>query len=72
MAFSCETAIAAGTRFVVASGLLNFGVFTSTSRLHQTLNFLGATGFTYPAISAFNPGLFITKVVWAVVTLYGL
>ncbi|WP_425600010.1 CBU_0592 family membrane protein [Ornithinimicrobium sufpigmenti] len=53
-------------------GLLNFGVFTSGSPLYQTLNFLGATGFTYTAISPFNPGLFITEAVWALVALYGL
>ncbi|MDO5366690.1 hypothetical protein [Kocuria sp.] len=28
--------------------------------------------FTYTAISPFNPGLFITEVVWAIVALFGL
>lgn len=72
MAFSYEIGIAAGICFVIAFGLLNFGVFTASSPLYQTLNFLGATGFTYTAISPFNPGLFITEVVWAVVALFGL
>lgn len=72
MTFSYEIGIAAGICFVVAFGLLNFGVLTSKSPLYQTLNFLGAVGFTYTAVSPFNPGLFITEVVWALVALYGL
>lgn len=72
MAFSYEIGIVSGICFVVAFGLLNFGVFTANSPLYQTLNFLGATGFTYTAISPFNPGLFITEAVWAIVAVYGL
>lgn len=71
MAFSYEIGIVAGICFVVAFGLLNFGVLTSHSPAYQALNFLGAVGFTYTAISPFNPGLFITEVVWALVALYG-
>lgn len=72
MAFSYEIGIAAGICFVVGFGLLNFGVLTSKSPLYQTLNLLGALGFTYTAISPFNPGLFITEAVWAIVALFGL
>ncbi len=72
MTFSYEIGIAAGICFVVAFGLLNFGVLSSKSPMYQTLNFLGAVGFTYTAISPFNPGLFILEVIWAVVALYGL
>jgi hypothetical protein len=31
---------------------------------------LGALGFTYTAISPFNPGLFITEAVWALVAIF--
>lgn len=72
MTFSFEIGIVAGVCFVVAFGLLNFGVLTSKSPLYQSLNLLGALGFTYTAISPFNPGLFITETVWALVALYGL
>lgn len=72
MVFSYEIGIAAGVCFVAAFGMLNFGVLTSGSPLYQTLNLLGALGFTYTAISPFNPGLFITEAVWAVVAVYGL
>lgn len=33
---------------------------------------LGAVGFTYTAISPFNPGLFILETICAIVALYGL
>ncbi len=72
MVFSYGIGIAAGICFVVGYGLLNFKVLTSVSPLYQTLNFLGAVGFTYTAISPFNPGLFILEIIWAVVALYGL
>ena len=72
MEFSYEIGIVAGILFVVGYGLLNFGVVPSKSVLYQTLNFLGALGFTYTAISPFNPGLMITEVVWAIVALFGL
>lgn len=72
MAFSYEIGIVAGILFVVGFGLLNFGVLKSTSALYQILNFLGAVGFTYTALSPFNPGLFITEAVWAVVALFGI
>lgn len=72
MELSYEIGIIAGVCFVVAFGLLNFGVLSSTSSLYQTLNLLGALGFTYTALSPFNPGLFITEVVWALVALFGL
>ena len=72
MAFSYPIGIAAGVCFVIGFGLLNFGVLKSTSPLYQTLNFLGAIGFTYTAISPFNPGLFITEAVWAIVAVFGL
>lgn len=72
MTFSYEIGIAAGICFVVGFGLLNFGVLSSKSPVYQTLNFLGAVGFTYTAISPFNPGLFILEVIWAAVALFGL
>lgn len=72
MAFSYWIGIVAGVCFVVAFGGLNFGVLKSVSPLYQTLNFLGAIGFTYTAISPFNPGLFILEAIWAIVALYGL
>lgn len=72
MTFSYGIGIVAGVFFVVGYGLLNFGVVKAVSPLYQCLNFLGAIGFTYTAISPFNPGLFITEVIWAVVALYGL
>lgn len=72
MSFSYEIGIVSGILFVIGYGLLNFGVLKSTSPLYQTLNFLGALGFTYTAISPFNPGLFITEAVWAIVALLGL
>lgn len=72
LTLSYEIGIAAGVCFVVAFGLLNLGILKSVSPLYQTLNFLGAVGFTYTAIRPFNPGLFILEVVWAIVALYGL
>lgn len=72
MAFSYGIGIVAGICFVIGFGLLNFGVLTSKSPIYQTLNLLGALGFTYTAISPFNPGLFITEAVWAIVALFGL
>lgn len=72
MSFSLEIGIAAGICFVLGLALLNFGVLTAKSPAYQTLNLLGALGFTYTAIAPFNPGLFITEVVWAVVAVFGL
>ena len=72
MTLSYEIGILAGIFFVVAFGLLNFSVLTAKSPIYQTLNMLGALGFTYTAISPFNPGLFITEAVWAIVAAYGL
>ena len=72
MTLSYEIGIVAGIFFVVAFGLLNFGVLSAKSPLYQSLNMFGALGFTYTAISPFNPGLFITEAVWAIVALFGL
>ncbi|MDO5711745.1 MAG: transporter [Micrococcales bacterium] len=72
MAYSYAIGIVAGICFVVAFGALNFGFLSSVSPLYQSLNFLGAIGFTYTAISPFNPGLFILEAIWALVALYGL
>lgn len=72
MTFTYEIGIAAGICFVVSLALLNFGVLTAKSPIYQTLNLLGALGFTYTAISPFNPGLFITESIWALVALLGL
>ena len=72
MPYTYWIGIVAGVCFVLAFGMLNFGVLTSTSPLYQTLNLLGALGFTYTAVSPFNPGLFVTEAVWAVVAAYGL
>ncbi len=70
--YSYWIGIVAGVCFVVGFGALNFGLLKSVSPLYQTLNFLGALGFTYTAIKPFNPGLFILETIWAVVALYGL
>ncbi|MDO5740820.1 MAG: transporter [Ornithinimicrobium sp.] len=72
MVYSYGIGIVAGVFFVVAYGALNFGLVGSTSPFYQSLNFLGAIGFTYTAIRPFNPGLFILEVIWAAVALYGL
>ena len=72
MAYSYTIGIVAGICFVVAFGALNFGFLSSASPLYQSLNFLGAIGFTYTAISPFNPGLFVLEAIWALVALYGL
>ena len=72
MTFSFEIGIAAGICFVIGLALLNFDVLTAKSPIYQTLNLFGALGFTYTAISPFNPGLFITEAVWAVVAVFGL
>lgn len=72
MAYSYAIGIVAGICFVVAFGALNFGFLSSVSPLYQSLNFLGAIGFTYTAISPFNPGLFVLEAIWALVALYGL
>lgn len=67
LTFSHEIGIAAGICLVLAYGLMNFGVLTTSSPLYQTLNVLGALGFAYTAFAPFNPGLLITEIVWAVV-----
>ncbi len=72
MPYTYWIGIIAGVFFVVGFGALNFGLLTSVSPLYQTLNFFGALGFTYTAISPFNPGLFILEIIWAAVALYGL
>ncbi len=72
MAYSYWIGIVAGICFVVAFGALNFGFMTSFSPVYQSLNFLGALGFTYTAISPLNPGLFILEAIWALVALFGL
>ncbi len=72
MPYSDWIGIIAGVCFVVGFGALNFGLLKSNSPLYQTLNFLGALGFTYTAITPFNPGLFILETIWALVALYGL
>lgn len=66
---SQEVGVLAGIFFVVAYGLLNFGVLATSSPLYQALNVLGVLGFVYTAVSPFNPGLLITDVVWALVAL---
>ena len=70
--YSYGIGIAAGVCFVLAFGALNFGLLKAVSPLYQVLNFLGALGFTYTAISPLNPGLFILETIWALVALYGL
>lgn len=72
MSFSAEIGIIGGALFVIAFGLLNFGVIKSTSPVYQALNFLGAVAFVYTALRPFNIGLFITEAVWAIVAVYGL
>lgn len=72
MPYSFEVGIIAGILFVLAFGALNFGYMKAGSPVYQSLNFLGAIGFTYTAIAPFNPGLFILEIVWAIVALYGL
>lgn len=65
--FSHEIGIIAGVFLVVAYGLMNFGVLTTSSPWYQALNVLGALGFAYTALAPFNPGLLITEIVWAIV-----
>lgn len=64
---SHEIGIISGVFLVLAYGLMNFNVLTTDSPLYQSLNVLGALGFTYTAIAPFNPGLLITEIVWGVV-----
>lgn len=71
LVFSTEIGLIAGAFFVIGLALLNFGFVTADSVLYQSLNFLGAIGFVYTAISPFNPGLFITEAVWAIVAVFG-
>ncbi|ALC04597.1 putative membrane protein [Corynebacterium deserti GIMN1.010] len=66
---SQEVGVLAGIFFVVAYGLLNFGVLATSSPLYQALNVLGVLGFVYTAVSPFNPGLLITDGVWALAAL---
>ena len=72
MPYTYWIGIVAGVCFVLAFGMLNFGVLSSASPLYQTLNFFGAIGFTYTAIKPFNPGLLILEAIWALVAIYGL
>lgn len=72
MAYASEIGIIGGLCLLAAFGLLNTKVFDARSPAYQTLNLLGALGLTYTAITPFNPGLFLTEVVWAAVAIYGL
>ncbi|GAB3939815.1 CBU_0592 family membrane protein [Corynebacterium tapiri] len=72
MELAYEIGIVSGVLFVVAFGLMNFGVIKAESVLYQVLNLFGALGFTYTAIQPFNPGLFVTEAVWAIVAAFGL
>lgn len=72
MEFSYEIGIAAGLCFVIGLACLNFDILGADSVIYQLLNFVGALGFTYTAISPFNPGLFITETVWALVAVFGI
>lgn len=72
MAYAYWVGIIAGVCFVLAFGMLNFGMLSAGSPLYQILNFFGALGFTYTAITPFNPGLFILEAIWAAVALYGI
>lgn len=72
MQFAYEIGIIAGICFVLGYGLLNLRVLKAESPAYQALNFAGAIGFVYTALSPFNPGLFITEAVWAIVALFGL
>ncbi|WKD59294.1 CBU_0592 family membrane protein [Corynebacterium caspium] len=71
LTYASQIGIASGVLFVVAYGLLNLRLVKADSYFYQGINFLGALGFTYTAIKPFNPGLFITEVVWAIVALLG-
>ena len=72
MPYSYWIGIVAVICVVVGFGALNFGLLKSVSPLYQTLNFFGALGFTYTAVTPFNPGLLILEIIWAAVALYGL
>lgn len=62
-----------GTVFFLGSfAALNFGILESTSWIYQAANFLGASCFTYVALSPFNSGLFITEFAWACFGVFGL
>lgn len=58
--------------FLAGFGALNLGLVTSKSYSYQIANFLGAACFTYTAIKPFNPGLFITEAIWALLGIYGI
>ena len=72
MTLSYEIGVVAGICFVAGFGLLKLGVLRASSPVYQTLNLLGALGFAYTAIAPFNPGLFITEVVWTGFAVLGL
>lgn len=58
--------------FILGFGALNLGLVNSESYSYQWANIFGALCFTYTAIKPFNPGLFITEAVWALIGAYGL
>lgn len=57
--------------FILGFGALNLGLVNSESYSYQFANIFGALCFTYTAIAPFNPGLFITEAVWALIGVYG-
>ncbi|MDO5719661.1 MAG: hypothetical protein Q4P05_02895 [Actinomycetaceae bacterium] len=58
--------------FILGFGALNLGLVNSESYSYQFANIFGALCFTYTALAPFNPGLFITEAVWALIGVYGL
>lgn len=57
--------------FILGFGALNLGLVNSESYSYQFANIFGALCFTYTALAPFNPGLFITEAVWALIGVYG-
>ncbi|PID85042.1 MAG: transporter [Chloroflexi bacterium] len=57
--------------FILGFGALNLGLVNSESYSYQFANIFGALCFTYTAIAPFNPGLFITEFLWALIGIYG-
>ncbi|MDO5727144.1 MAG: hypothetical protein Q4Q03_04410 [Bowdeniella nasicola] len=72
MPASATISIIGAVFFLAGFGALNIGWVTSKSYSYQIANFLGAACFTYTAIKPFNPGLFITEAIWALLGVYGI
>ncbi|QJC22492.1 CBU_0592 family membrane protein [Arcanobacterium buesumense] len=71
MPLSTEIGLIAPIALLAAFGLLNAGKLTPDHYAYQWMNVIGAAALTYTVIDPFNPGVFVTEVLWTLIGVYG-